>query len=107
MPTHRNLDPAAMRRAAHRAVASLKLLANEDRLLLLCQLAGGEQCVGDLEQALAIRQPTLSQQLGVLRRDGVVTTRRDGKSVYYRVADAGLLDILQLLDRLYCQGRKR
>ena len=59
-------------------------------------------CVSDLESALGIRQPTLSQQLSVLRAEGVVSTRREGKNIYYSVADAALLDILAVLYRLYC-----
>ncbi len=91
-----------MRAGAAQAVGALRLLANEDRLLLLCQLAHGEMCVGELEAALDIRQPTLSQQLGVLRADGVVSTRREGKNIHYSIADARLLDVLALLHRLYC-----
>ncbi|WP_271465393.1 ArsR/SmtB family transcription factor [Acidovorax sp. NCPPB 4044] len=96
------LDPHALRAAAAQAVAALKALAHEDRLLLLCQLSQGEMCVSDLEARLDIRQPTLSQQLGVLRRQGVVATRREGKNIYYRVADPALLDLLAVLYRLYC-----
>lgn len=96
------IDPEALRGAAGQAVAVLKLLANEDRLLLLCQLSQGEMCVSDLESALGIRQPTLSQQLSVLRTEGVVNTRREGKNIYYSVADATLLEILAVLYRLYC-----
>lgn len=96
------IDPRRLRAAAGQAVAALKVLANEDRLLLLCQLSQGELCVSELEEALGIRQPTLSQQLGVLRSEGVVDTRRDGKRVYYRVADARVLEVLQLLYRIYC-----
>jgi len=59
-------------------------------------------CVSDLEAQLGIRQPTLSQQLGVLRNEGVVSTRREGKNIYYSVADPALLDILAVLYRLYC-----
>jgi ArsR family transcriptional regulator len=80
----------------------LKVLANEDRLLLLCQLSQGEMCVGDLELALGIHQPTLSQQLGVLRNEGVVNTRRDGKRISYSLADPKLLQVLELLYTLYC-----
>ncbi|MBC7444310.1 MAG: helix-turn-helix transcriptional regulator, partial [Polaromonas sp.] len=80
---HPVIDTEALRRAAAQAVAALKLLANEDRLLLLCQLSQGERCVSELESQLGIRQPTLSQQLGVLRAEGVVTTRRQGKNIYY------------------------
>jgi DNA-binding transcriptional ArsR family regulator len=96
------IDPDVLRRAAGRAVGALKVLANEDRLLLLCQLSQGEMCVSDLEQRLGIRQPTLSQQLGVLRNEGVVSTRREGKNIFYSVADPALLEILALLYRLYC-----
>lgn len=88
--------------AADEAVVALKLLGNHDRLLLLCKLAQGEMCVGDLEQALGIHQPTLSQQLAVLRNENAVATRRDGKNIYYRVTDPALLEILALLYRLYC-----
>jgi ArsR family transcriptional regulator len=99
---HPVIDPVLLRGAAHQAVGVLKLLANEDRLLLLCQLSQGEMCVGDLEEQLDIRQPTLSQQLGVLRGEGVVSTRREGKKIYYAIADASLLEILAVLYRLYC-----
>ena len=96
------IDPLALQGAAGQAVAALKLLANQDRLMLLCQLSNGEMCVSELEAQLEIRQPTLSQQLGVLRNEGVVATRREGKNIYYRVADPALLQILALLYRLYC-----
>ena len=59
------------------------------------------------KQALDIRQPTLSQQLGVLRSEGVVSTRREGKNIFYSVADAALLEILAVLYRLYCPKEKR
>lgn len=100
--TRTRIDPAALREAAGAAVATLKVLANEDRLLLLCQLSQGEMCVSDLEATLGIRQPTLSQQLGVLRNEGVVETRREGKQIFYSVADKNLLKVLELLYRLYC-----
>ena len=99
---HPVIDPQLLRSGAAQAVSVLKLLANEDRLMLLCQLSQGEHCVSELEQELGIAQPTLSQQLGVLRNEGVVTTRRQGKNIYYSVADARTLKILLLLHRLYC-----
>lgn len=95
-------DPARMRAAAGTAVSMLKVMANEDRLLLLCQLLQGEMCVSELEQALDIRQPTLSQQLGVLRNEGLVATRREGKRIYYSTCDAASRQMLELLYRLYC-----
>jgi len=96
------IDPNILREAAGDAVATLKVLANEERLLLLCQLSRGEASVGELEDQLGIHQPTLSQQLGVLRAQGVVETRRDGKRIYYHVADPSLLKIITVLYRLFC-----
>lgn len=100
------IDTEMLRLAADQAVGALKILANVERLLLLCQLSQGEMCVGDLEAQLDIRQPTLSQQLGVLRNEGVVATRRDGKKIFYSVADPNLLQILEVLYRLYCPKEK-
>jgi DNA-binding transcriptional ArsR family regulator len=96
------IDPVILRGAIAQAVGALKLLANENRLLLLCQLSQGEMCVSELEEQLEIHQPTLSQQLGLLRAEGVVTTRRQGKNIYYRIADPAMLDIVAVLYRLYC-----
>jgi len=69
---------------------------------LLCQMLEGEYSVGELEELLNIQQPTLSQQLGVLRNEGFVATRRDGKYIYYRVAHPHVQVILETLHRLYC-----
>ncbi|MVW63582.1 metalloregulator ArsR/SmtB family transcription factor [Massilia sp. NEAU-DD11] len=102
MDTVTTLPPDAMRVAAAQAGGLLKALANPDRLLLLCQLAQGEQPVGALEAALDIRQPTLSQQLAVLRQEGLIATRRDGKQIFYSVASPEALAVLQLLYQLYC-----
>ncbi|WP_051278999.1 ArsR/SmtB family transcription factor [Chitinilyticum aquatile] len=91
-----------MRQAAGRACALLKILGNEDRLLLLCQMVDGEKCVSDFEKLLDIRQPTLSQQLGVLRNEGLVNTRRDGKRIFYSIASAEVLQMLNVLYAMYC-----
>lgn len=96
------LDIEQMRSAAGEATAMLRVLANEDRLLLLCQLSQRELCVGELEAMLGIRQPTLSQQLGVLRNEGIVSTRREGKNIYYQVSDPRVLSILGTLYGFYC-----
>ena len=101
-PAH--VPAAAMRQAAGKATAALRVLANADRLLLLCHLAGGEHCVSELEAALDIRQPTLSQQLGVLRRKGLVATSKKGKYVYYTVADPSVLTLIGTLYKLYCKA---
>lgn len=96
------LEITQMRAAATGAVTLLRTLAHEDRLLLLCKLSAEELCVSELEEQLEIHQPSLSQQLGVLRREGLVTTRRDGKHIYYRIADPRALTLLQSLYSLYC-----
>jgi DNA-binding transcriptional ArsR family regulator len=99
------LDIDQMRDNAAAATSLLRVLANEHRMLLLCQLSQQELCVGDLEQRLHIHQPSLSQQLGVLRREGLVTTRRNGKHVYYSVSDPKALTVLRTLYALYCMPR--
>ncbi|MCL1825462.1 MAG: metalloregulator ArsR/SmtB family transcription factor [Betaproteobacteria bacterium] len=96
------LTPLQMKAQAKKAVSLLKLLGNEDRLLLLCQLAQEECSVGQLEEMLEIRQPTLSQQLGVLRLAGLAATRREGKQVYYRMADEAAIAVIDTLYALYC-----
>lgn len=102
MPKTSAINPERLRKAAGLAVGVLKVLANEDRLLLLCQLSQGEMCVSDLEETLDIRQPTLSQQLGVLRAEGAVNTRREGKRIFYSVADPKAMRVLEVLYNLYC-----
>ncbi|VVE72956.1 transcriptional regulator [Pandoraea anapnoica] len=97
-----SLDLARLRTAAHDATALLRALANEDRLLILCQLTRGELSVGELEAQLDIRQPTLSQQLAVLRSEALVTTRRDGKRIYYAVTDGAVLAVLACLHDQFC-----
>jgi ArsR family transcriptional regulator len=96
------LSISAMRVAAGETVAVLRALSNEDRLLLLCQMSQGEYSVGELEELLNIRQPTLSQQLTVLRAECLVDTRREGKRIFYRVSDQKVLMILTTLYQLYC-----
>lgn len=98
------LDMQQMRANAADAAALLRSLANEDRLLLLCQLSQEEMCVSDLESRVGIRQPSLSQQLGVLRREGLVKTRREGKHIFYQVGDQRVLAMLHTLYGLFCQS---
>lgn len=96
----------AMREAAQSACALMKVLSNPDRMLLLCQLAEGEKNVGELQEALGIVQPTLSQQLAVLRDEELVETRRDGKNIYYSVASPQALAVLQVLYDQFCTPAK-
>jgi DNA-binding transcriptional ArsR family regulator len=102
VPAAPALDLASMRAHAGEAVSMLKLLGNEDRLMLLCQMAEQERTVSELEQLTGITQPTLSQQLGVLRREGLVVTRREGKFIWYQLADARALQLMQLVHALFC-----
>ena len=69
------------------AAELFRLLSNPSRLAILRRLMGGEATVGEMERTLQIRQPSLSQQLGELRKAGVVTDRRDGKAMVYRLTD--------------------
>jgi DNA-binding transcriptional ArsR family regulator len=97
-----NEEIGLLRDSASKACALLKALANEDRLLLLCQLTQGERNVGELEALSGIKQPTLSQQLGVLRDEGMVNTRRMGKFIYYSLASFEVVSLMQTLSGLYC-----
>lgn len=102
-----SIDVQSMQQAAGSASRLMKVLSNPDRLLLLCELSQGERCVGELEERLDIRQPTLSQQLTVLREQALVETRRDGKQIYYRIASNQALAILKALHEQFCVPRRR
>ena len=104
--SHPTIDLATMQAAATNACALLKVLANPDRLLLMCQLSQGELSVGELEAQLGIRQPTLSQQLGVLRENGLVATRREGKNIFYSVASPEALAVMAVLYEQFCANAK-
>ncbi len=91
-----------MAEKAHEASEFLKALAQESRLLILCTLAGGEKSVGELEQFLAQRQSTVSQQLARLRLEGLVTTRREGKTIYYSLASDKVRTVLAALYTVFC-----
>ena len=91
-----------MQSAARDACGLLKVLSNPDRFLILCQLSQGEARVGELEELLGIVQPTLSQQLTVLRDEELVTTRRDGKNIYYSLASPKALAVIETLYAQFC-----
>lgn len=92
----------AMISGASRAADFLKALANENRLLILCHLSEGEMSVTELEAALGLRQPTLSQQLARLRADELVKTRRDGKTIYYSLGNDHVGKVLELMYGIFC-----
>ena len=96
-------DTQKLNDASGGAIAMLRVLANEDRLLLLCQLAAGEACVSELESPLAIRQPTLSQQLRVLLAEAIVSTRREGKKIYHQISAPRARSVLDTLYSFYCE----
>ena len=96
------LELSQMQNAAAQACQLMKTLGNPDRLLILCQLSRGEMRVGEIETLLGINQPTLSQQLTVLRAEGLVSTRRDGKHIYYRVTSPQALAVLEVLYDQFC-----
>ncbi|MDG1128072.1 metalloregulator ArsR/SmtB family transcription factor [Seohaeicola saemankumensis] len=80
----------------------LKALSHEGRLLILCHLVSGEKSVTELEELLSARQAAVSQQLSRLRLEGLVVPRRDGKAIYYRLADERPKRILELVYELFC-----
>lgn len=96
------LEPDRLRESADEAGRLLKTLANRDRLMLMCQLSRSEMNVGELERELNIGQPTLSQQLAVLRREQLVTTRREGKQIYYRISSDRAMAVMQTLYVQFC-----
>ena len=92
----------AMRESAGTIVNVLKSLANTDRLIILCHLAKQELNVSQIEEITQIFQPTLSQQLMMLRKSNAVSTRRDGKQIFYSILDPKLKAILHTLYEHYC-----
>lgn len=93
-----------LRACADSACNLMKTMANADRLMLLCQLSQGEKSVGELESLLDIRQPTLSQQLTVLREAELVSTRRDGKNIFYRISSQSALAVMRVLSQEICKN---
>lgn len=91
-----------LKSAAADASSLLKSLSHPDRLMLLCQLVQSEACVQELEQLTGIRQPSLSQQLGILREAGLVATRREGRQIYYRIASEDAMAVMAVLYQRFC-----
>ena len=106
MKTDIQLDIAAMQAAAAKSANLLKVLGNPDRLILLCFLTEGEYCVSELLEISGIVQPTLSQQLAVLREEQLVSTRREGKQIYYSIQDSPALAVMKVLYEQFCASRE-
>lgn len=103
MELSKQTDLVKLHVAADKASKLLKVLSNPDRLLLLCQMSQSERSVSILEAITSIQQPSLSQQFTVLRLEGVVNTRREGKQIFYSISSNEALAVLQLQYQLYCQ----
>jgi len=91
-----------MQKSADKACRLMKALSNRDRLMLLCQINLAEKSVTELEEILKIHQPTLSQQLTVLRKEGLVKTRRSGKKIYYSLTSEIAASVMSLMYSHFC-----
>lgn len=99
------LNPEQMRQSASAAEAMLKALANRHRLMVLCRLIDGERSVGELAEFLELRDSTVSQHLALLRKDGFVSTRRDGQTIWYALASEPVRKLVETLYEIYCGPR--
>ncbi len=97
-------DPVQMMDNARRASAFLKALSHETRLVLLCLIAERERPVGEFEEILNLRQPVISQHLARLRADGMVTTRREGKLIYYRISNPDVQRMIATIYDIFCHA---
>jgi DNA-binding transcriptional ArsR family regulator len=98
------IDYDTMQRNASDAVNLLKGLANESRLMIMCVLSEGEISVGGLNQRIMLSQSALSQHLAVLRDQGLVQTRRESQTIFYRLKDSAALSVIELLHEAYCRS---
>jgi DNA-binding transcriptional ArsR family regulator len=90
--------------AADEASVLLKALANRHRLIIICQLTEREHSVGELAQLLQLRDSTVSQHLALLRKDGLVSARRDGQTIWYSIGSGPARELVETLYRAYCSG---
>ena len=98
------LDFREMQDNAGKACGLLKAMANEARLMVLCQLIEGEKSVTELQEAIGLSQSAMSQHLAVLREQEIVSTRRDGQLVYYRIANEHAMAVMTTLHHEYCKA---
>ena len=101
------MDLKKLEDSAHDVADLLRSLANEKRLMILCQLAEGEKSVGELASLLGLRQTNISQQLALLRKDNIVTTRREAQTIYYALASTPARRLISLLHDIYCGTGKK
>jgi len=96
------IDASKMGRAAQKASDLMKTLGHKDRLMVLCHLASGEKSVGELASLLNIPQSPLSQHLARMRKESLVTTRREAQTIYYSIASGKAGRMVELMHELYC-----
>jgi DNA-binding transcriptional ArsR family regulator len=97
------MDVTDIEKNVKEAVNILKALSNERRLMIVCALSKGEQCVGALEDIIGLSQSALSQHLARLRRDGLVETRREAQTIYYSLSPGPVQSIMECLRAMYCK----
>ncbi len=100
-------DLSVFQSSAGRAAGLLRQLANENRLMILCQLVEGEMSVGSLQARIGLSQSALSQHLARLRAEGIVATRRESQTIFYRIGDPAALRLLETLADLFCPPEMR
>lgn len=93
-----------MKQAAEQVADLMKVLSHKNRLMVLCLLVEGEKPVGELARALDVREQAMSQQLALLRKDGLVKPRRDGQTIYYSLARDDIAKLMAFLYATYCDG---
>jgi DNA-binding transcriptional ArsR family regulator len=104
MTNNDRIDPQRMAIAAGKASELMKTLGHKDRLMVLCHLISGEKSVGELAKLLDIPQSPLSQHLARMRKESLVTTRRDAQTIYYSIASGEAARIVALMHELYCSA---
>ncbi|MCF6327777.1 MAG: metalloregulator ArsR/SmtB family transcription factor [Devosiaceae bacterium] len=96
-------DIQSLQNKASEVATLLKAIGNEKRLIILCQLADREEVsVGALAQTVGLGQSALSQHLAKMRDEGIVATRREGQTIWYRIADGRVKELMAILYQLYC-----
>lgn len=104
MPRKSNMiDIDAMQKRANEATSLLSAMCNEKRLMILCQLIDSERTVNELAKLVGAPQPTVSQHLGLLRRERLINVRQDGRTRFYSLAGNEAREILGTLQSLYCE----
>jgi ArsR family transcriptional regulator len=97
-----NFDITRFEASAGQAAKLLRALGNDRRLMILCQLTEGERSVGQLQPEVGLSQSALSQHLAVLRDEGIVATRREGQTVWYRIDDPAAMQVVATLAEIFC-----